>query len=142
MSVMNGTTILEVTVMATVNKVSTLLRLTVHEHHDYENYVMRLSEVGMVENCWKNNVLLSTYGDGSIHAIKIWHDTPTKTGVACVIERFVGVDNTTIESVEFYQYAGSPDHHRRLVVSEDKSIDFMKYIEELIEAGVIDWRVD
>lgn len=128
-------------VMVTDNaKVFSLLRLAIPEYGGYDNYVSALRDAGMVENRWQNNMPLDTYGDGTINAIKVWHDTPNQRGVACIIERYVSRDKGILESVEFYQYKGTPDAHRRINIFED--FDYTTYIEDMIEFGVLEWRQD
>lgn len=111
------------------------LKLTISSYIGYDDYIGALNEAGFCENLRYTKQPVKSYGDGTIMAIKEWHDPVAKKGVACAIDRVVNGDAVK-ETIEFYSYIGEEDDHLRLVSLFD--VDYTDRIKEMIEAGVIE----
>jgi len=111
------------------------VKMSIGSYIGYDDYIDALNDAGFCENLRFTKQPVKSYGDGTIMAIKEWHDPVAKKGIACIIER--SIDNDTLkEKVEFYSYIGEEDDHIRLNSSND--IDYIDRIQELIESGVIE----
>ena len=117
-------------------------KLSLERYIDYEAYIKALRRADFRENLFESNVEVEMHSNGSISAIKTWHDAEMRTGVACTIDRMVGSETGSdgkrimTSGVNFYLYEGERDNHR--TIFPEQPFDFSHHAQELLDLDIID----